>query len=88
MTSKLAAREHVASGRNAAQSAAVLEYVRRWPDSTSRELAHRARYEMSGLDRVAFARRLPDLEKDGLVVKSGARSCELGKRMAVTWRVA
>ena len=95
VTSKLAAQEHVASGRNAAQKRAVLEYVRWLPDKTSLEMAAYAKErpfrehedcDSAFLDRFAFARRLPDLEKAGLVMKSGARICAIGGRLSVTWR--
>lgn len=44
------------------EMAQVLEALRKWPSSTSRELAKR-----SGLDRYLVARRLPDLETLQLV---------------------
>jgi len=83
ITSKLAAREHIASGRNAHQRRLVLDYVRRFPHHTSRELAKFAVDD--GIDRFVFARRLPDLEKAALVVKDSARVCAVGGKLSVTW---
>lgn len=62
---------------------AVLDAVRDHPDLTSRELA--ARESGEGLDRFVFARRLPDLEKQGLVTKRSVRACAVGRKLSVTW---
>ena len=49
--------------------AAVLSAVRRTPGLSSKALAAR-----HGLDRYMVARRLPDLERDGLVRRDGEAS--------------
>lgn len=79
-TSRAAAREHVESGANASQCAAIYALVLRAPGHTSRELA-----EESEFDRYTLARRLSDLEHEGRVEKGPARKCRIGGRSAVTW---
>ena len=79
-TSHLAAAEIVASGARAEQQAHVLSAVRAMPGCTSAELA-----EVFGLDRYAFARRLPEVERQGLVTRDGARICDVSGRQALTW---
>lgn len=80
VTSHTAAAELVASGRQAVQQQAVLGAVRAQPGSTSAELARD--FE---LDRYAVARRLPELERRGLIRRDGPRRCDATDRMAVTW---
>ena len=80
-----AAQAHVASGTHAEQKAAVLSLVRAKPDATSAELALVAETTAIPLDRYAVARRLPDLEKDGKVRRTGMRECRVSGRRAVTW---
>lgn len=81
-TSKLAAAELVASGRHDAQKTAVLSALRAHCEPvTSAELAWSA-----CLDRHTTARRLPDLERAGLVERGPARACRLTGHKAVTWR--
>jgi hypothetical protein len=77
-SSHIAAAEITANGTRAAQKLAVLEALKSLPGSTSMELAQVAR-----LDRHRVARRLPDLEADGLV-RRGA--CAVTGRQAITWR--
>ena len=81
-TSHAAAAELVRSGAQAAQKAEVLEAVRRWPGSTARELA-----DASGLTMHVVGRRLPDLERDGMVERGPARTCRVGRRPGTTWGV-
>lgn len=50
-----------------AQRLRVLEWVIRWPGSTSKELS-----KLSGGDRFMIARRLPDLFKMSLVTRTDA----------------
>ena len=78
-TSHAAEAEIGTSGLRAMQQVHVLEWVRRWPGLTSRELARKA-----GADRHMVARRLPDLEPE-CVRKGDARQCAEGRRQAVTW---
>lgn len=79
-TSHLAAGEVTASGRREGQLLGVLALVRKYPLSTSLELAQKSTF-----DRYVTARRLPELEHSGLVVKRAARLCTVGNRLAVTW---
>lgn len=82
LSSHLAAEELQSSGRRETQCRLVLEWVERFPDRTSAELAR-----WGDLDRYMVARRLPDLERQGLVKKSGMRPCQTNGRQAVTWRL-
>ncbi len=86
MSSLVAAEEAMMSGRRDTQARDVLRAVIRYPHKTSRELA-----SVTGMDRYIVARRLPELEKDGLVMKEGnaagpvLRKCTVSGRPAVTW---
>jgi hypothetical protein len=79
-TSHDAAHELVASGAQAQQHEQVAAAVRRHPGLTSRELAFSA-----GLDRHMVARRLPELESDGLVVHGAPRICSMSRKRCQTW---
>lgn len=83
VTSHIAAEDITASGLRNSQKAEVLRWLKDSREApTSAELAHR-----SGLDRHMVARRLPDLERDGLVRKGASRDCGVSNRPAVTWEV-
>jgi predicted HTH transcriptional regulator len=63
----------------------VLDAVKNYPNHTSAELA-----KITGLDRVAVSRRLPDLVKIHNVVCCGVdekRVCTVTKKRCFTWRV-
>lgn len=60
------------SGRARLQAQHALALVREYPGSTSKELA-----ELSGMDRYALARRLPELEQGGLITRTSEGSKEL-----------
>jgi predicted ArsR family transcriptional regulator len=79
-SSHAAAAEHLASGANAAQRAACLAVMRTDSGLTSDEIA-----EAAGLERHAAARRLPELERDGLVRRGPIRLSMVGGRSGVTW---
>lgn len=79
-TSHEAARDLVDSGAQAQQQAQVATAVRQHPGLTSRELAFSA-----GLDRHMVARRLPELESDGLVVHGAPRICSMSRKRCQTW---
>jgi hypothetical protein len=82
LSSHLAAAEVTRSGRRGAQKRALLSWLRgRTTAMTSAEIAVAAE-----MDRYAVARRLPDLERDGLVVRCGMRECGATGRPSVTWR--
>lgn len=80
-TSHLAAADVIASGQQRRQHAAVLAAVQVNAGCTSAELAR-----VHGLDRYAVARRLPELERMGLVQRCPARICTESGRPAMTWR--
>lgn len=74
------------------QAAAVLVAVKMWPDKTSLELAGniewaagRGRWTGPVLDRHDIARRLPELERAGLVRRGAARKCQRSGNKALTW---
>lgn len=80
-SSHSAAEEVTRSGKREGQVLAVLALVRKYPGSTSLELAKHS----VGLDRYVTARRLPELEKQGLVRKGDERPCTINGRSMVTW---
>lgn len=80
-TSHEAARELEASGALGRQRQEVIDALRRFPDSTSAELAKR-----SGLDRHLCGRRLPELEYLERVTRGEARTCTVSGRKAQPWR--
>lgn len=82
ITSLMAARELVESGRLGQQLHAVLAALRAWSGSTSDELA-----EQSGIDRFVCARRLPDLARLGLAKKGPRRESRMTGRQGVTWEI-
>lgn len=81
-SSHLAAHELTSSGRRDSQKREILEWLRRQPRPlTSAEIAHAA-----SIDRYVCARRLPDLQRDGLVERCAMRECVATGRQAITWR--
>ena len=79
-TSHQAAVGIEASGKAGTQRAAVLECVRCDPGQTSAEIAVAA-----GLERAIPSRRLPELERAGLIRKGDARLCYINQTRMVTW---
>ena len=79
-TSREAEAELKSSGKLGAQCEHVLEIVERYQGRTSAELAW-----LGDLLRHLVARRLPDLEKRGLVRKGDARKCRQNGTNAITW---
>lgn len=79
-TSHEAARDLVDSGTQAQQQAQVVSALRQHPGLTSRELAFSA-----GLDRHMVARRLPELEAEGLAVHGAPRICSMSRKRCQTW---
>lgn len=79
-TSHEAARHMVDSGARRAQQQRVAAVVRKHPGLTSRELA-----EVAGMDRHMVARRLPELEADGIVVHGAPRKCRISEMRCQTW---
>jgi DNA-binding MarR family transcriptional regulator len=87
-SSRQAAREHVHSGQNRKQRQIAFEAVSRHPNCTSKEIAA---YE--GLDRAMIARRLPEIERNGLIEKVRTkfgqiliRPCKIGGQNSCEWR--
>jgi hypothetical protein len=83
ITSHLAAAEAERNGTIGHQQEIVAELVRKHPGNTSAELAWSE--DAKGLDRYAIARRLPELERLGLVRKGEPRICSESGRLAMTW---
>jgi hypothetical protein len=83
ITSHLAAEHAEQTGTISRQQTIVAELVCRHPGNTSAELAWSE--DAKGLDRYAIARRLPELERLGLVRKGEPRICSESGRLAVTW---
>ncbi len=81
-TSDLAAEKLQRSGRHKGIKAAVLAALRAHDGSTSGELG---RY--LGRDWLYAARRLPELEAEGLVQKGEPRLCGFKGTKCVTWWV-
>lgn len=79
-SSHIAAREVTRSGATAHQQRQAVAAVRQWPGSTSRELAEHAQ-----MDRYALARRLPEAERAGLIVRGPMRECSISGRETLTW---
>lgn len=88
-SSKSAAFEQTASGRQKRHAEQVLALVRAYPGSTYRELHS----QQSSLDPAEVQRRLQDLAKDdperGIVPRvtrsTDQRTCRVSKRPAQTW---
>lgn len=80
LTSHEAAADITESGVRGRQMADVLTAVKRYPGRTSAELGSVSRF-----DRWVAARRLPELEKKGLVVRGEARKCRITSKRSITW---
>jgi len=85
-TSHAAHRKHLASGANAKQAALALACVKAHADCTITELTRFAAAATPTIDRYLFSRRLPELERAGLVVRTGERACHVTGRLCTTWR--
>ena len=73
-----------ASGIGARQAEYVLWLVRAYPGCTSGELS----FNDISIDRYQISRRLPELERAGLIWRSGPRVCRaLGSRQMTWWPV-
>ena len=80
-TSHAAEKTVTESGARKTQAQQVLELLKRYPGNTSAELA----YLGGTLNRWQTARRLPDLEHNGLAHKGKAKHCAIAKKSSVTW---
>lgn len=84
----MAEREVTFSSVRGRQMREVLEMVKKRQGQTSAEYALDAwmcEIGLGVLDRPAIARRLPDLQKLGLVKQGKKRKCLDTGRMCVTW---
>ena len=82
-TSRQAAKRLKRSGNLKTQRQAVLEALRHCNGGTHAEIG-----EFMGVHWLAPARRLPELERDGLVRKGAARICRVkGSRCCTWWTV-
>ena len=79
-TSFLAAKRITESGKREGQLQGVLALVRKYPLSTSLELASHSQF-----DRYVIARRLPELASAGLIARRGPRICTVSGSKAVIW---
>jgi len=79
-TSREAADKLVKSGRLHTQRQAVLEALRQCDGATHAELG-----AFMGLHWLTPARRLPELERAGLVRKGEARTCAVKGSRCTTW---
>lgn len=79
-TSEQAATHVTNSGIRRKQQQAALAAVLAHPGHTSHELA-----TLSGLDRYALARRLPECATAGVVYRGAPKTCDVTGRSAVTW---
>jgi len=68
------------SGKWTGQKRRVFDALRRNPGLTSAEIAN-----LMGGDRYIPSRRLPDLERAGLVKRGRARTCAVTKSQCITW---
>ncbi|MFQ5506958.1 MAG: hypothetical protein ACE5F1_19475, partial [Planctomycetota bacterium] len=87
-TSHEAARHLKQGGQLTAQAQATLEALREWLELWG---SPPTSHELAGTDlklRYLYARRLPDLEAAGLVVRDSSRTCRITSRRAMTWRTA
>lgn len=82
-TSRLAAEDLTRRGKRGHQKQQILSYLKTCVGyETSAEIAR-----WGQMDRHMVARRLPDLERDGLVERCGLGECRVTGHQAVTWRV-
>lgn len=86
-TSRIAAEQHVRSGKRAHHAAIVLALVQRHPGSTAIELwDHATDAERATLKEAQeIRRRLCNLETDGAVRKGVSRACTVRGSKQVTW---
>lgn len=81
ITSLLAADTIRRDGTQKDQQALALSFVQQWPGKTSCELA----LYQEDLDRYQLARRLPELERCGAIVRGKPRRSDATQRKALTW---
>ena len=93
ITSHIAAADHVQSGANDKQKFLVLTFLRRYVASLNRYPTSAELADKYGMDRHMVAKRLPDLEREGLVAKDECmgqltkRKCTVNGTTACIWKV-
>lgn len=88
-TSKEAARKVQASGTVEAHRERILAAMRKIGPATAAELAVQLTPCTDGLkaiDQVEVSRRLPEMERDGLVVRNGRRKCRVKGSSMTIWQ--
>ena len=80
LTSHIAAESVEASGRAGTQRDRILAYVKAHPNQTAGEIA-----QGMNTDQYTPSRRLPELERAGLVRVSGRRACRVKGSLMQTW---
>ena len=88
-TSAIAAHKQIVKGRRALRQKMVLFYVKQHPGSTHGELASAMYRSNPHLGIICCAetphKRLPELEKAGLVRQEGRRKCKETGNLARMW---
>ena len=79
-TSHLAAAAVERCGHASAQRNTCLAHVRKLPGQTAAEIA-----AVSGMERHAPSRRLPELRDSGLVANGEVRICSVTGNRSLTW---
>ena len=80
-TSHEAGAIHEGTGAAGRQRVAVLRVVQARPGLTAREIG----VELGGDELRAAGRRLPELERAGLVIRGDVRLCAEGRKRSATW---
>lgn len=80
-SSRIAAADVTSSGRCTNQKHQILG----WLHAQSRPFTSAEIAEAAGIDRHVVARRLPDLQHNGLVTRCSMRTCQVTGRPALTW---
>ena len=92
-TSRLAAQRAEASGSIACARQRILETLASLsvcsvsPDDTASEIADHSVSLGRAVDRYTVSRRLPEMERDGLVERHPARVCRVSGTLQTTWRL-
>jgi len=85
-TSELARANHERSGAAQTHRETVLSLVRNWPNHTAVELWQIERDHGDGnMDRHEVSRRLPEIERMGLIHRGEKRACSSNGNLMVVW---
>lgn len=80
ITSKIAAKQMVESGKADSQRDRLLAILKANPEKTARELS-----DISGMDYFQIQRRIGELEKLNLAARVRTRSCTITDRLMTEW---